>query len=230
MPNSLFELDTPVLPIVGSDAVFPVRRIFCVGRNYAAHAREMGADPQRTAPFFFMKPADSVVPGGARLPYPQDTADFHHEVELVVALGRGGEGLDPQAALALVYGYAVGVDLTKRDRQAEAKKAGEPWERSKAFERSAPVSALATAAAIGHPFDNHISLSVNGATRQDATTADMIWTVPEIIARLSRLWTLRPGDLIFTGTPEGVGPLAFGDVVEARIESVGGLRFAVGSG
>lgn len=230
MAQPLFALDTPAIPIVGSDAVFPVRRVFCVGRNYAAHAREMGADPQRAAPFFFMKPADSVVPAAGRLAYPSDTEDFHHEVELVVALGRGGENLDPQAALALVFGYAVGVDLTKRDRQAEAKRAGEPWERSKAFERSAPLSAIATAAAVGHPFANRIALSVNGATRQDATTADMIWSAPEIIARLSRLWTLRPGDLIFTGTPEGVGPLAFGDVVEARIEGVGGLRFAVGSG
>ncbi len=230
MVTPLFHLDPPSLPVVGAELSFPVRRVFCVGRNYAAHAREMGADPERASPFFFMKPADSVMPGGARVPYPSDTEDFQHEVELVMLLGAGGENLEPQAALSLVYGYAVGIDFTKRDRQAEAKRAGEPWERSKAFERSAIISAIASVAAIGHPFANRISLSVNGAPRQDASTADMIWSPSEILARLSRLWILRPGDVVFTGTPEGVGALAFGDAVEARIEGVGGLRFAIGSG
>ena len=229
MPTPLFDLPRPSVPVAGSDAAYPVRRIYCVGRNYAAHAREMGADPNRDPPFFFMKPADAVASAG-RLAYPRDTANLHHEVELVVALGRGGVDIPVENALDHVFGYAVGIDLTKRDRQNEAKAAGQPWERSKAFDHSAPVSPLVPLGPHQAPVSGRIALAVNGAVRQDADLADMIWSTAEIISRLSHIWTLQPGDLVFTGTPEGVGPIAFGDVLEARIQDVGGLRVEIGSG
>jgi len=216
MSELLFPLPAPVLPIIGSTQMFPIGRIFCVGRNYAAHAREMGADPTREAPFFFMKPASAATLERA-LPYPSGTASLHHEVELVVAIGAKGA----------IAGYGVGVDLTKRDRQDEAKKAGRPWEESKSFPRSAPVSALRAAKDVPNAGDARIVLSVNGAVRQESRTSHLIWSVGEVIERLTAMHELTAGDLIFTGTPEGVGPLERGDAVGAEIEGVGELAFSL---
>lgn len=207
------------LPVAGG-GLFPVRRIYCVGRNYAEHAREMGNDP-KAPPFFFGKPADALVIGGGDVPYPTQTRDLHHEIELVVAIGRDGGGLEAEDALAHVYGYAAGIDLTRRDLQAEAKTAGRPWDMAKGFDHSAPIGEIAPASAIGHPAGGAITLSVNGAERQRGDLADQIWAVPEAIAFLSRFVALKAGDLIFTGTPAGVGPVVAGDVLEGRIEGVG---------
>lgn len=204
------------LSITGSDAVFPVGRLFCVGRNYAAHAREMGAS-DREPPFFFMKPASAVLACGGTLPYPPQTSDLHHEIELVVALGEGGS----------VFGYGVGLDLTRRDLQGEAKKAGKPWDMGKVFDHAAPVSALMPAAAVPSVDAGRIALSVNGELRQEGDLAEMIWTVPEIIAELSRFITLLPGDLIFTGTPAGVGPIQRGDRLDGMVAGVGALSITV---
>ena len=212
------------VPIVGSDALFPVRRILCVGRNYAAHRREMGGD-DREPPFFFAKPADAVTTPGADVPYPSATHNLHHEIELVVALGGGGADVSVDAALSLVFGYAVGVDLTRRDLQNAAKDKGQPWDASKGFDHSAPISAIRRD--IATPPRGRIRLSVNGAVRQDAQVADMIWNVPEIIAEASKLWRLAAGDLIYTGTPEGVGPLIRGDRLEGEVEGVGALGFTI---
>ncbi len=217
----------PAVAIEGELQWFPVRRIFCVGRNYAEHAREMGMDPAREPPFFFTKPADAVVCGGGRIPYPQRTRNLHHEVELVLALGRGGRDIAVCAAPDCIYGYAVGLDLTRRDLQAEARKHGRPWDTAKAFDRSAPVSAIVPAARIGHPTRGRIALAVNGTVRQQGDLAEMIWSVPEIIAELSTLFELAPGDLIFTGTPAGVGPLVPGDRAEAEINGVGRLTVSI---
>jgi fumarylpyruvate hydrolase len=212
----------PFVPVEGGGR-FAVRRILCVGRNYAAHRREMGGD-DRDPPFFFAKPADAVVPPGEEVAYPSMTADLHHEIELVVALGAGGADLTPEAALRTVYGYAVGVDLTRRDLQNAAKAKGQPWDASKGFDASAPISAIRRLPA---PPQGRIAVTVNGEVRQDASVSDMIWNVPEIIAEASRLWALAPGDLIFTGTPEGVGPLARGDLVRGEVEGVGVLEFRI---
>lgn len=198
-------------------------RVFCVGRNYADHAREMGASG-RESPFFFLKPATALF-RGATLPYPRDTADLHHEVELVIEIGRGGADIAVEEALGCVVGYAVGIDLTKRDRQAELKEKGQPWERAKAFDHSAPLSVTVPVSA--HPSAGFIRLSVNGSLRQEGNLNQMIWKPAEIIAEVSRLWVLQPGDLIFTGTPAGVGPLMRGDQVTAEIEGVGRLELAI---
>ena len=215
---------TPAIPVLGEDVLYPVRRVLCVGRNYAAHRREMGGD-DRDPPFFFAKPADALVPAGADIPYPSQTHDLHHEMELVVALSGGGADVPVGEALALVFGYAVGVDLTRRDLQNAYRAKGQPWEAGKAFDASAPISAVRRWS--GPAPDGRIRLSVNGQTRQDASLADMIWSVPEIIAEASKLWRLAPGDLIFTGTPEGVGPLLRGDAVEGEVEGVGTLAFRI---
>jgi fumarylpyruvate hydrolase len=212
------------IPVEGTDALFPVRRILCVGRNYAAHRREMGGD-DRDPPFFFAKPADAIVLPGAPAPYPPGTADLHYEMELVVALKAGGANIAPADAEALVFAYAAGVDLTRRDLQNAAKAKGHPWEASKAFDASAPISPLRPWP--GAAPQGRIHLSVNGQVRQDALLSDMIWAVPEIIAEASKLWTLAAGDLIFTGTPEGVGSLVPGDRVEGEIEGVGALAFTI---
>jgi fumarylpyruvate hydrolase len=209
-----------VVPVLGG-GVFPVRRVFCVGRNYAAHAREMGGDPDREPPFFFTKPADALVTGGADAPYPTATANLHHEMELVVAIGKGGAEIPAANALDHVFGYAAGLDLTRRDLQDEAKAARRPWDMSKGFDASAPIGAIAPAAGIGHPAHGRIALRVNGDLRQEGDLADQIWPVPEIIAAISRFVKLAPGDLIFTGTPDGVGKLKKGDVAEGEIEGVG---------
>jgi fumarylpyruvate hydrolase len=225
-----YVIEPPVSPsvaVAGDDARFPVRRIFCVGRNYADHVREMGNDPRSEPPIFFTKPADAIVPSGAAIAYPLGTSNLHHEVELVLALGKGGVNIPETSALDHIWGYAVGVDLTRRDRQAEAKKAGAPWDAAKAFDDSAPTGAITPVTASGRVPKGCIWLKVNGDVRQQADLADMIWSVPEIIAHLSRLWTLAPGDLVFTGTPSGVGALNPGDVVECSVEGLSELRFSV---
>jgi fumarylpyruvate hydrolase len=221
--NFVFPPAPPVvLPVIGSDAVFPVRRVYCVGRNYAAHAAEMGGDA-RQPPFFFCKPADALVSGGGRIAYPPRTADLQHEVELVVALSGGGADIPADRALARVFGYAVGIDLTRRDLQAKAKEKGRPWEMGKAFDQSGPVSALSPAAS-AHPADARIWLKVNGTLRQDGNVGEMTWNVAEIIANLSTYVTLAAGDLIFTGTPAGVSTVARGDTLECGIDGVGSLE------
>lgn len=218
----------PLLPVAGTEARFPIRRVYCVGQNYAAHSREMGGSG-REPPFFFSKPASAVF-AGAEVPYPPATAELHHEVELVVALSGGGVDVGPEAALDLVFGYAVGIDLTRRDLQRDARQQGRPWDMAKGFDRSGPCSAIRTAAEVGHPASGTIELSVGGEPRQRGDLADMIWSVPEVIAHLSRLVELVPGDLIFTGTPEGVGPLSIGDTVLARIAPIGDLEVVVSRG
>jgi fumarylpyruvate hydrolase len=215
----------PALPVEGTSALFPVRRILCVGRNYAAHRREMGGD-DREPPFFFAKPADALVAGGADVAYPSATANLHHEMELVAVLGGGGADISPADALSLVWGYAAGVDLTRRDLQNAAKDKGQPWEASKGFDQSAPIGLIRRVSGGAQP-QGRIALSVNGQTRQDAHLSDMIWNVAEVISQASRLWRLAPGDLIFTGTPEGVGPLVRGDRVDGLIEDVGAVGFTI---
>lgn len=217
----------PSLPVAGSNVLFPIHRIYCVGRNYADHAIEMGHDPSREAPFFFQKNADSVLPPGADFPYPPATTDVHHEVELVVALKSGGSDIPAGEALRHVFGYAVGLDMTRRDLQAEAKKAGRPWEVGKAFEHAAPCSALESAETIGHPQKGGIWLKVNGAARQQGDLNQMIWKVPEMISYLSGLFTLRAGDLIFSGTPAGVGPVMRGDRLSGGVDGVATLDLVV---
>ena len=217
----------PSVEIAGASTRFPVHRIYCVGRNYAAHAREMGADPAREPPFFFSKPADAVVPNGAPVPYPPRTANLHHEIELVVAIGEGGRNIPVASALAHVFGYAVGNDLTRRDLQAAAKDKGQPWDTSKGFDHSAPITAIRRVADVGHPARGAIWLEVNGQPRQRADLCEMIWSVPEIVSELSTLYELKPGDLVFTGTPAGVGPLVRGDSLVGGIEGLDTLRTTI---
>jgi len=214
------------LPIRDRADLFPVHRIFCVGRNYAEHAREMGHDPDRDPPFFFTKPPDALITDGT-FPYPAQSQNVHHELELVVALAKGGFELEPERALEHIFGYAVGLDMTRRDRQEEARKMGRPWDAAKAFDHSAPCSEIVPASAIGHPARGNVRLDVDGELRQDGDLAQMIWKTPEVIAYLSRLFTLAPGDLIFTGTPKGVGPVQRGDRLAGRIEGVGELQVEV---
>jgi fumarylpyruvate hydrolase len=218
---------TPVVEVSGTDERFPVHRIYCVGRNYAEHVREMGSDPKRDAPIFFSKPADAVVANGAAVPYPPQTQNLHHEIELVVAIGRGGSDIPVATALEHVFGYAVGNDLTRRDLQHVARNAGAPWDTAKGFDHSAPVSAIRRATDIGHPGNGAIWLEVNGEPRQRADLADMIWSVPEIVAELSRYFELRPGDLVFTGTPAGVGPVVRGDSIVGGIDRLETLRTTI---
>jgi fumarylpyruvate hydrolase len=226
-----FVIDPPATPSVAvadSTARFAVRRIFCVGRNYAAHAREMGKDPDREPPFFFTKPADAVVDDNATIAYPPQTENFHYEAELVVAIGKGGVDIDERDALDHVWGYAIGNELTRRDLQLAARDMGRPWDWGKAFDHSAvcgPVHPVATA---GHVLEGMIRLSVNGEVRQDADLRDMIWDLPEQIAILSRSMEIRPGDLIYSGTPAGVGPLLPGDVCVVEIAGLGKLTTTIG--
>jgi fumarylpyruvate hydrolase len=211
------------LPVAESSKLFPVGRIYCVGRNYAEHAREMGHDPEREPPFFFMKPADAIVPNGATIAYPTITKDLHHEVEMVVAIGKGGADIAVDKALDHVFGYGVGLDMTRRDVQGEAKKMGRPWEMGKAFDDSAPCSALKPVSMVGHPAQGAIWLKVNGKTTQQGDLSELIWNIPETIAYLSKLITLRAGDLIYSGTPAGVGPVNRGDRLEGHVDGVGDL-------
>lgn len=213
------------LAIAGGDERFPVNRIFCVGRNYAAHAREMGTDPQREPPFFFMKPAGAVVDAArpVALPYPPKTKNYHHEIELVVAIGRGGQDIPVEHALDHVYGYAVGLDMTRRDLQLEARDKGRPWEFGKSFAGSAPVGALHRVQDVGHPRAAAITLTVNGQTRQSSDIAKLIWSVAESIAVLSGYDALEPGDLLMTGTPEGVNAVTRGDAMRGAIDGLGAI-------
>jgi fumarylpyruvate hydrolase len=206
------------VPVQGG-GLFPVRRVYCVGRNYAAHAREMGGDPSREPPFFFTKPADALVTGGADTPFPVASENLHHEVELVVAIGQGGADISVETALAHVFGYAVGLDLTRRDLQDQAKAARQPWDMAKGFDASGPIGIIVPVHE--HLSAGRITLQVNGQVRQSGELQDMIWPVPDIIAALSRLVRLAPGDLIFTGTPDGVGPLQRGDVLRGEVGGVG---------
>jgi fumarylpyruvate hydrolase len=214
------------VPVAGGGA-FPVRRIYCVGRNYAEHAREMGHDPDAEPPFFFSKPADAIVTDGAAIPYPTETGNFHYEVELVAAIGTGGSRIAVGDALSHVWGYAVGIDFTRRDLQAWAKKGSKPWEVAKGFDHSAPISTLVPAAALTPPLQGAIELQVNGETRQSADIADMIWDLPHVIAELSRYFELVPGDLIFTGTPAGVGPVVRGDRLVGSVAGVGTVETTI---
>ena len=223
MPDTVIPAPPLVAVPVAGGGRFPVRRIFCVGRNYAAHAREMGHDPDREPPFFFTKPADALVIGGADTPYPPQSNDLHHEMEQVVAIGTGGADIAAAAALGHVWGYAAGLDLTRRDLQAEAKKLGRPWDMAKGFDHSAPIGLLVPAAGTD-PGRGRIELRVNGELRQSSDLDQLIWSVPEVIAYLSHLVRLAPGDLIFTGTPEGVAACERGDVLEGMIEGVGPVR------
>jgi fumarylpyruvate hydrolase len=232
MSMTEFVITAPAAPsvaVAGSSARFPVRRVFCVGRNYAAHAREMGSDPNREPPFFFTKPADAVVPASGAVPYPPSTQDLHHEIELVVALKAGGKDIDAAQALDLVWGYGVGLDLTRRDLQAVAKDAGRPWDMAKGFDASAPCSALHPVSDVGHPSEARIWLEVNGTLRQEGNLNEMIWPIADVIASLSRLVTLAPGDLIYSGTPSGVGALQPGDRVRGGVDGVGTFELAIGA-
>lgn len=212
----------------GTDDRFPVRRIFCVGRNYAAHAREMGKDPERDPPFFFTKPADAVVESGETVAYPPETGNFHYEAELVVAIGKGGRNIAEKDSLSHVWGYAVGNDLTRRDLQLKAREQGRPWDWGKAFDSSAVIGSVFPVEKVGHPCKGSIRLTVNGEIRQDADLAELIWSVPEIISILSHSMTLAPGDLIMTGTPAGVGPLVPGDICVVEIEGLGTIETPIG--
>ncbi len=218
---------TPAVAVADSEESFPVHRIYCVGRNYRDHVREMGGDPAREPPIFFSKPADAVHASGEDVPYPGRTASLHHEIELVVALRRGGRDVVVPDAIDLVYGYAVGNDLTRRDLQAEARKKGAPWDTAKGFDASAPITPIRPASEIGHPRHGRIWLEVNGVIRQEADIGEMIWSVAEILSELSAYYALRPGDLVFTGTPAGVGSLAPGDLVRGGIEGVGILQHGI---
>lgn len=207
--------------IEGDYKRFPVRRIFCVGRNYEAHAREMGRDPNREFPFFFTKPSDAIVPDGSDVPYPPETQNFHYEMELVVAIGKAGFQVPVEEANDYIYGYAAGNDLTRRDLQLEAREKGRPWDWGKAFDESGVISPLRKASEIGHPAQGRIWLAVNDEIKQDQDIADLIWDVQEIVSLLSHTMRIRPGDLIYTGTPAGVGPLQIGDKVTGGIDGIG---------
>jgi fumarylpyruvate hydrolase len=214
------------LPVAGSADRFPVRRIYCVGRNYAEHAKEMGHDPNKEPPFFFQKNPDNVLTSG-EMPYPSQTKDLHHEIELVVALKSGGVNIPAASALEHVYGYAVGLDMTRRDLQGEAKKMGRPWEVGKAFECSAPITAVFPASRTGHPAKGAIWLKVNGVVKQKGDLSELIWNIPDTIAYLSTLFRLQAGDLIMSGTPAGVAAVHRGDILEGHVEGVGDLKVVV---
>ena len=216
--------EIPTLPVQGDSKRFAVNRIYCVGRNYADHAREMGHDPDREPPFFFMKPATAIVTDGNSMAYPSLSNDVHHEIEMVVALGKGGANIHADQALDHVWGYGVGLDMTRRDLQGEAKKMGRPWDTGKAFDQSAPCSALVPVSQCGHLTKGRIHLKVNGQIKQDGDLAMMIWNVPDTIAYLSTLFTLMPGDLIFSGTPAGVAAVARGDVLEGHVDGLPVLK------
>lgn len=220
---------TPSVAVSGSSARFPVRRVFCVGRNYASHAREMGSDPNREPPFFFTKPADAVVPASGVVPYPPQTGDLHHEIELVVALGGGGANVAVENALDLVWGYGVGLDLTRRDLQAAAKDTGRPWDMAKGFDASAPCTPIRPLSDVGHPSEGRVWLEVNGALRQEGNLNELIWPIADVIAYLSRFVTLAPGDLIYSGTPSGVAALRPGDRVRAGVDGVDVFELEIGA-
>jgi fumarylpyruvate hydrolase len=214
--------------VVGTDDRFPVRRIFCVGRNYAAHAREMGRDPDREPPFFFTKPADAVVENGATVPYPPETENFHYEIELVVAIGKGGSNIAEEEVPKHIWGATVGIDLTRRDLQLAARDKGRPWDWGKAFDQSAPISPLVPMADVQSLTEGRIWLAVNGEVKQDADIADLIWSVNEHVSILSHSMTLAPGDIIMTGTPAGVGAIVPGDTVTGAVEGLADIAITIG--
>ena len=220
------DLPVTAIPVQGTDAAFPVRRVYCIGRNYAAHTVEMGGDPDREAPFFFQKNPDNLDPSG-EFPYPEKSSDVHHEMEMIVALKSGGRNIPVESALDHVYGYGIALDMTRRDLQGEAKKAGRPWEVGKAFERSAPVGPLRPASEVGHPDRGRVELKVNGTVKQEGDLDQMIWKVPEMISYLSDYFELAPGDVILSGTPSGVGAVQKGDVLDCAIEGLGELSVRV---
>ena len=224
----LFEPQAPTLAKTSSGDDFPVRRIFCVGRNYAEHAKEMGFDPDREPPFFFTKWAETIVPSGQAIAYPQSTANFHFEAELVVAIGTGGRNIAREAANDHIYGYATGLDMTRRDLQMAAREKGRPWDTGKNVEQSAPIGLIHPASEVGHIETGAITLSVNGETKQSADIADLIWPVADVIVFLSALYRLEPGDLIYTGTPAGVGAVVAGDKMVVAIEGLTPLETTVG--
>lgn len=217
---------TVALPISGSDRMFPVRRVYCIGRNYAAHAVEMGHDPDKEPPFFFQKNPDNLDPSGT-FRYPPKTSDVHHEAEIAVMLKSGGANIPVEEALDHVFGYALALDMTRRDLQSEQKKLGRPWEIGKAFEGSAPVGPIHTVKEVGHPSEGRIALSVNGEVRQEGDLSQMIWKVPEMISYLSEYFTLAPGDVILSGTPSGVGPVRKGDVIVVEADGLGAMEVKV---
>ena len=226
---SKYVIETPpvvALPVAGTDAMFPVRRVYCIGRNYAAHTVEMGGDPDREAPFFFQKNPDNLDPSG-KFPYPPHSSDVHHEVEMAVALKSGGTNIPLDRALDCVFGYGVSIDMTRRDLQGQAKKAGRPWEIGKAFERSGPIGPIHSVADVGHLDQGHVELKVNGEVRQEGDLNQMIWKVPEMISHLSEYFELAAGDVILSGTPAGVGPVVKGDAIEAIIEGLGSKAVSV---
>ncbi len=228
MSEYLFEPGPPVsVEVAGSDALFPVNRIFCVGRNYAEHVREMGFDPEREAPCYFTKASRCVAASGSDISYPPATTDFHHEIELVVAIGKAGFELPVQEALSVVYGYACGLDMTRRDLQVASRESKGPWDLGKDFENSAVISPLRPAQEIGHPVAGRIQLSVNGVLRQDSDLDKLIWSVAEIVSHLSQFYRLEPGDLVYTGTPEGVGPVGPGDRITGSIAGVGEITLSI---
>ncbi len=216
----------PALPVAGTEAAFPVRRVYCIGRNYAAHAVEMGHDPDKEPPFFFQKNPDNLDPSG-EFPYPVQSSDVHHEVEMAVMLKSGGTDIPVEQALDHVYGYAVSLDMTRRDLQGEQKKMGRPWEIGKAFERSAPIGPVHPASEVGHLAEGRVELAVNGELRQEGDLNQMIWKVPEMIAYLSRYYALAGGDVILSGTPSGVGPVSKGDEMVARVAGLADLTVRV---
>jgi len=229
MSNFVFPpVETPSANVRGTDARYAVRRIFCVGRNYADHAREMGADPTREPPFYFTKPATALTPSGSTVPYPTQTSNYHYEMELVLAIGAPVFKVSPEAAVAAIWGYAPGLDMTRRDLQAEAKSAGKPWDTAKGFDQSAILGEIVRVSEVGLLKKGPITLAVNGAEKQHGDLADMIWSQAEIVSNLSYLYRLHPGDLIYTGTPAGVGAVVPGDVLTGRIEGLGEITLTVG--
>ena len=223
--------DLPSVPVAGGNDRFPVRHIYCVGRNYAEHAKEMGGDASKEPPFFFTKPADAAVPvvppDIADIKYPLGTKSYQHEIEMVVAIGKAGADVSPENANALIYGYAVGLDMTRRDLQIAAREVKRPWDIGKSFPQSAPIGPIHPVDSVGHPSRGRITLEVNGAVRQQGDLKDLIWDVPHVLHFLSRYWELQPGDLVFTGTPAGVGAVVKGDVLVGRVESLGELRIRI---
>lgn len=225
----LFESQPPVVASTSAGQGYPIRRIFCIGRNYAAHAREMGRDPDREPPFFFTKWAETSVPSGSTIAYPPETSNFHYEAELVVAIGKGGRNIAAADALAHVYGYASGLDMTRRDLQLEARDKGRPWDTGKNVEQSSPIGLIHPVSEVGHPDSGSITLTVNGEVKQDADLNELIWDVPDVIAYVSRFYDLAPGDLIYTGTPAGVGPVVEGDEIVVKIAGLSDCVVTIGA-
>jgi len=226
--NLLFEAQQPVIASTDEGLGYPVRRLFCIGRNYAAHAREMGQNPDRELPFFFTKWAETMVPTGSVISYPSETSDFHYEAELVVAIAKGGRNIVENDALDHVYGYAAGLDMTRRDLQLQARQVGRPWDAGKNVEQSSPLGLIHAAARVGHPHGGRIALTVDGGVRQEADIADLLWSVPEVIAYISRFYRLEPGDLIYTGTPAGVGPVVEGNRLVASVAGLSDCVVTIG--